>query len=83
MESRSRRESPPAVVPVAPVLRDGDLLTDLVLLLRLVARRSLSLSDDDDDEELDDVDEDELELDREPELRDDELLSDELNTIVQ
>lgn len=60
-----------------PVLRAGDLLTERERVLRLVARRSLSLFDDD-DEELDVDDDDVDELDREPELRDDELLSDEL-----
>lgn len=62
-------------------LRVSELLTGLllrVLVLRFAARRSLSLSlslsllDEDDELELDD---DELdELDRDPELRDDELL---------
>lgn len=66
------------------VLREatGDLLSerDLVLLLRLVARRSLSLLDEDELLLLDDDDEEDDE--REPELRDDELLSEELPVCV-
>lgn len=54
---------------------NGLFVRDLVFVLRL-ARRPPSLLDDDDDDELDDDDDDEL--DRDPELRDDELLSDEL-----
>lgn len=60
------------------VLRAGLLLTLRDLVLRFTARRSLPLLDEDDELELDDDDEDEL--DRDPELRDDELLSDELIT---
>lgn len=72
-------------------LRDDSVLrgaAELLLTLRdfdlrLVARLSLPLDDDDDELELDDDDDDELE--REPELRDEELLSDELirGTVVK
>lgn len=78
--ARSSLAAGSALVPPVPlVLREvtGDLLAERDLdLLRLVARRSLSLLDD--DELLLLVDEDDEDDEREPELRDDELLSDEL-----
>lgn len=69
--------------PTTALRGAGDLETerDLERCDRLlVARRSLVslLLADDDDDELDDDDEEEDELDREPELREDELLYDEL-----
>lgn len=75
------RESRPPVGSALPppVLREatGDLLAERDLdLLRLVARRSLSLLDDEELLLLDDEDDEDEE--REPELRDDELLSEEL-----
>lgn len=60
--------------------RTSPFVTGLLLRVRDLdlrfARRSLPLLDD--DEELDDDDEELDELDRDPELRDEELLSDEL-----